>query len=203
MAAFPLLAASLTDDPLPIAAAAAAQIAITPGIRFRVTWLVRHRVLRTLALTVAAVAAADSAWFAIFVLYVEDVLDLPVLAYGVLLATGALGGLAGVALADRLVRGTRHRTVLAWSIAITAGAPVLLLAAPETWAAVVVVALTSGSFGVLNVAAVSLRQRLVPEGLLWLAAGYGLHAPFVLSGIVAMAATAAWLQTPPSSAVST
>jgi len=196
------------------------ELTITPGVRFALTWLARHRVLRTLALVFAAVAAADSAWFAIFVLYVEDVLDLPAVGYGALLATGAVGGLAGAALADRLVRGTRHRRVVGWSMAVTAGAPVLLLVAADTWAAVVVVVATSGAFGVLNVAALSLRQRLVPQGLLgrvigasrtlvygaaalgavlggWLAARYGLHAPFVFSGAVAVVATTAWWLTPP------
>jgi MFS family permease len=178
-------------------------------------WLAGHRVLRTLAVVVAAVAAADSAWFAIFVLYARDVLDAGTVAFGALLAVGAAGGLAGSLCADRLIATRRHRGVLAWSFAVTAGVPALLLLAPRLWAAVVVVVVTSASFAVLNVGAVSLRQRLVPEGLLGrvtaasrtlvfggaaagtlgggvLASTLGLASPFVLSAVVAVLATAAW-----------
>ncbi len=201
--------------PLSLGRLSPVEVAVTPGVRFGIAWLRRHRLLRTLVVVVAAVAAADSAWFAIFVLYVRQVLDLPPVWYGGLLATGAAGGLLGAAVADRLVRRSGHRQVLAWSLAVTAGAPVLLLASHETWAAATVVVVTSGSFAVLNVTAVSLRQRMVPAGLLgrvtgasrslvygasalgavaggWLAGSFGLGAPFVMSGLVALAATITW-----------
>ncbi|MFG3698100.1 MFS transporter [Micromonospora sp. NPDC047620] len=178
-------------------------------------WLARQSVLRTLVLVGAAVAAADSAWFAIFVLYARDSLGLGALGFGLLLATGAGGGLAGSLVADRLIARFRHRHVLTWSMAVTAGAPALLVVAPHRVAAVVVVVSTSAAFAVLNVAALSLRQRLVPGDLLGrvvaasrvltygctalgalaggaLAAGLGLDAPFLLSGAVAVAATVAW-----------
>ncbi|MEU4643422.1 MFS transporter [Micromonospora sp. NPDC023814] len=178
-------------------------------------WLARQSVLRTLVLVGAAVAAADSAWFAIFVLYARDSLGLGALGFGLLLATGAGGGLAGSLLADRLIARFRHRHVLTWSMAVTAGAPALLVVAPHRVAAVAVVVSTSAAFAVLNVAALSLRQRLVPGDLLGrvvaasrvltygctalgalaggaLAAGLGLDAPFLLSGAVAVAATVAW-----------
>lgn len=127
---------------------------------------------------------------------------------------GGCGGLTGALLADRLVGRRRHRAVLLGSIAVTAMTPTLLLAAPTTWAAVVVVA-TSGGFGVLNVVASSLRQRLTPPGLLgrvtaaWrtvvfgagavgalgggaVASWQGLQAPFVLSAVLGVAAVALW-----------
>ncbi|MEU2664906.1 MFS transporter [Micromonospora sp. NPDC007220] len=178
-------------------------------------WLVRQPVLRTLVVVGAAVAAADSAWFAIFVLYARQSLGLGALGFGLLLATGAAGGLAGSLVADRLIGRFRHRRVLAWSMAVTAGTPALLAVAPHRIAAVVVVVVTSASFAVLNVAALSVRQRLVPGDLLGrvvaasrmlsygctalgalaggaLAAGLGMRAPFLFSATVAVAATAAW-----------
>ncbi|MGC4789231.1 MFS transporter [Micromonospora sp. DT178] len=178
-------------------------------------WLARQPVLRTLVVVGAAVAAADSAWFAIFVLYARQSLGLGALGFGLLLATGAAGGLAGSLVADRLIGRFRHRAVLAWSMAVTAGTPALLAVAPHRIAAVVVVVTTSASFAVLNVAALSVRQRLVPGDLLGrvvaasrmlsygctalgalaggaLAAGLGMRAPFLFSATVAVAATAAW-----------
>ncbi|WP_416901473.1 MFS transporter [Micromonospora echinospora] len=186
-----------------------------PGALAGLRWLVRQPVLRTLVVVGAAVAAADSAWFAIFVLYARESLGLGAVGFGLLLATGAAGGLAGSFGADRLIARFRHRVVLTWSLAVTAGAPVLLAVAPNRIAAVAVVVATSASFAVLNVAALSIRQRLVPGGLLGrvvaasrmltfsctalgalaggaLAAGAGVEAPFLFSGAVAVVATAAW-----------
>jgi MFS family permease len=197
----------------------ARRMPVEPGTPVRVLdglrWLVRQPVLRTLAFTVAAIAAADSAWFAIFVLYAREHLGLHVLGFGLLLATGAAGGLAGSFAADRLVAAFRHRHVLTWSMASTAGFPVLLVVAPNLVAAVVVVTVTSAAFAVLNVAALSIRQRLVPDGLMGrvvaasrtltygcsalgalaggvLAAAAGTEAPFLFSGVIAIAATLAW-----------
>ncbi|MEV6692222.1 MFS transporter [Micromonospora sp. NPDC051196] len=185
------------------------------GVLAGLRWLVRQPMLRTLVLVTAAVAAADTAWFAIFVLYARDALDLGAFGFGLLLATGAAGGLLGSFTADRLIARFRHRTVLTGSMAVTAGVPVLLAVVADRAVAVVVVVATSAAFAVLNVAALSVRQRLVPGGLLGrviaasrlvtysctalgalaggaLAARAGLGAPFVFSGAVAVAATAAW-----------
>ncbi|MEV4713915.1 MFS transporter [Micromonospora sp. NPDC049374] len=185
------------------------------GVLAGLRWLVRQPMLRTLVLVTAAVAAADTAWFAIFVLYARDALGLGAFGFGLLLATGAAGGLIGSFAADRLVARFQHRSVLTWSMAVTAGVPVLLAVVGHRAVAVVVVVTTSAAFAVLNVAALSVRQRLVPGGLLGrviaasrlvtysctalgalaggaLAARAGIEAPFLFSGVVAVAATVAW-----------
>ena len=185
------------------------------GVWAGVTWVGRHRVLRALVAAGAFVALADSAWFAVFVLYTEVRLDLGAVGFGLLLATGAVGGLAGAWGAEHVIGRRRHGPVLLWSMAVTASAPALLLAVPARWAAVVVVVVTSAAFGVFNVAAVSLRHRLVPERLLgrvvaaWrtvvlgagalgavaggaVASARGLDAPFVLSALLGVLAVGIW-----------
>jgi len=185
------------------------------GVLAGMRWLLANPVMRALVLVVAAVGAADSAWFAIFVLYARDSLGLGAVGFGLLLATGAAGGLLGSFAADRLIARFAHRTVLAWSLAVTAGVPVLLVTAPNRWAAATVVVTTSASFAVLNVAALSIRQRTVPANLLGrvvaasrtltyataalgallggaLAGALGAQAPFLFSGLVAVLATAGW-----------
>ena len=185
------------------------------GVRAGLRWLARDRSLRTLALTVAAIALADSAWFAVFVLYAEQRLGLGPAGFGTLLAMGAGGGLGGALLADRLVAGRRHRVVITGSALLATIPPCLLVAAGERWAAGAVVVATSAAFGMLNVAAASLRHRAIPTHLLgrvtatWrtgvygatavgallgglLASRAGLDAPFVVSGALGTAATAAW-----------
>ncbi|WBB53907.1 MFS transporter [Verrucosispora sp. WMMD573] len=207
--------------PLTLAHRATATAGDTPpaadgdGALAGLRWLVRQPMLRTLVFVTAAVAAADTAWFAIFVLYARDALDLGAFGFGLLLATGAAGGLIGSFAADRLVARFHHRSVLTWSMAVTAGVPVLLAVVGHRAVAVLVVITTSAAFAVLNVAALSVRQRLVPGGLLGrviaasrvvtysctalgalaggaLAARAGIEAPFLFSGIVAVAATVAW-----------
>ncbi|WP_019870360.1 MFS transporter [Salinispora oceanensis] len=187
----------------------------SPGVMAGLRWLAGQRVLRTLALVTAAVAAADSAWFAILVLYAEGPLGIGATGFGILLAAGALGGLLGSFLVDRLVAGRRHRMILTCSLAITAGIPATLAVTTQLWAAILVIVVTSGSFAVLNVTVVSLRQRLVPRELLGrtvaagrtlsfsaaavgallggvLTATIGIEAPFIFSGLVAVLATTAW-----------
>lgn len=187
----------------------------SPGVVAGLRWLAGQRVLRTLALVTAAVAAADSAWFAILVLYAEGPLGIGATGFGILLAAGALGGLLGSFIVDRLVAGRRHRMILTCSLAITAGIPAVLAVTTQLWAAILVIVVTSGSFAVLNVTVVSLRQRLVPRELLGrtiaagrtlsfsaaaagallggvLTAAIGIEAPFIFSGLVAVLATTAW-----------
>lgn len=186
------------------------------GIKAGLSWLSHQPVLRALVLVVAVIALADSAWFAVFVLYSEGRLGLGPTGFGALLALGAGGGLAGALLADRLVAGRRHRAAIGWSAAVAACSPGLLLLAPHLWLAATVVIATSAAFGVLNVAAAGLRYRMVPGELLGrvsaasqtsayvasaagalaggaAAAARGLTAPFGLSVVLGGIATMTWL----------
>lgn len=188
------------------------------GIKIGLLWLGRQRFLKVLMTTVAFVAVADSAWFSIFVVYSNRTLGLGPAGFGALLALGAVGGLAGALGADRLIARLRHRTVIGWAATVAAVTPCALLMIADIWVARAVVLITSGAFGVLNVAAMSLRHRLVPAELLgrvsatWrvsvygagavgalvggaLASAYGLDAPFLLSGALGMAIAIAWART--------
>jgi len=189
--------------------------AVPAGVRAGVLWLARHRTPRTLLLAGALVAVADSAWFAVLVVYAEVRLGLGAVGFGALLAAGAVGGLVGALVADRTIDGHRHAPVLLWSMIVTAGAPGLLLLAPQRWAAVVVVVSTSAAFGLFNVAAQSVRHRLVPEQVLgrviaaWrtvvlgagalgalaggvLASAHGMDAPIAFSVALGALAAALW-----------
>lgn len=185
------------------------------GIRAGLGWVVRHRILCGLIVSAALVALADAAWFAIFVLFVQVHLDAGPLGFGTYLAVGAGGGLLGALSAERMISVRRHRGVLLVSMAVTAMTPALLLVAPSITATLMVVIVTSAGFGVLNVAAVSLRQRLTPEDLLgrvtaaWrtvvlgagavgtlcggvIASWQGLYAPFALSAMLGLLAVLLW-----------
>jgi MFS family permease len=210
-----LLMLYLPASLLAVRPAATDEDTVRDGVGAGLGWLARHRVLRGLLTAVALVALADAAWFAVFVLYTQVELDAGAIGFGGYLAIGAAGGLVGALAAARLTGQRRHRAVLLGSFAVTALIPALLLAAPTAWAAVIVVTATSAGFGVLNVAAVSVRQRLTPDRLLgrvgasWptvllgaeaagglaggaIASWQGLQAPFVLSAALGLVAVALW-----------
>jgi len=74
--------------------------AVAAGLR----WLWRHRLLRTLGLSMGVGNIAFGAAFAVFVLYCRDRLGLSEVGYGFLLTAFAVGGLAGTTVATRLTR---------------------------------------------------------------------------------------------------
>lgn len=121
--------------------------------------------LATLTGASAVLAAVDAAWFALLVLFVGDRLGLGPGGFGLLLAIGAVGGLAGAFVADRRPD---------WSITVVAalvfGSSALSLLALGMFPTVVVTAavlvVTSGAFALWNVHAVSMRQRLSPNEML-------------------------------------
>src|SRR5689334_770758 len=135
---------------------------LAEGIR----WLLRHRDVRDLTIAVGVISAMDAAWFAVFVLYVIRILHLQPGAYGVLLAIGALGGIATGAAGARLTR-----RLGPWPSLLLAGLTMAVTqAALGLTSSVIIAALTqfasSGAFALFNMTAVTMQQRLVPAGLL-------------------------------------
>jgi len=129
-------------------------------------WLWRHRLLRVLALALAAMNGVMAATMATFVLFAQELLLLDGLGFGLLLATGSLGGLLGSVLAPR---------VTAW----LGGGRSLLLIVAAPIVGFTVIALTSSpvlaglAFAAYfftavtwNVVTVSLRQTLIPDAML-------------------------------------
>jgi MFS family permease len=178
---------------------------IAEGVR----WLVRHRILRSLAIALGIINFVGMAAMAILVLYARDVLDLSPTEYGLLLTAEAAGAVLGSMVASRISARLGPGTTLALAILVSAGS----FFVPVVWAAPVPVAasLAVGAFGglVWNVITVSMRQSLVPDDLLgrvnsayrlvgWgtmplgalagglIADAFGLRAPFLMAGVVAV-----------------
>jgi MFS family permease len=176
---------------------------IAEGIR----WLRRHRLLRTLAMTLGVLNLLSSGVYAILVLYALEVLDLSEQGYGILLVAGGIGALIGSFLARALTARIGPGSLLVVAM-VCIGAAYLV---PALWANPIAVGAAlaiEGGFGVAwNVVTVSMRQAIVPDALLgrvnrayrllgWgtmpigallggvLAQTFGLRAPFVLAGVV-------------------
>jgi MFS family permease len=129
-------------------------------------WVWHHRAIRDVMVMAAVVSAMDSAWFAIFVLYVMKVLHQQAGAYGLLLAVGAVGGItAGAAAATLTRRIGPWRTLLAAGLTLAVSQAVLGLTGSVIIAALLQV-LGSAAFALFNVTAVTMRQRQVPDALL-------------------------------------
>lgn len=134
---------------------------ISEGVR----WLWRHRLLRTLAVTMAIGNVVFCAAFAVFVLYATERLGLDPAGYGLLLTAFAVGGLLGTLLAPRLLRTLNAALLLRAGLAVEMAlhATLALTRMPLLAAAIIVV------FGVHTMVwgnvVVTLRQRSVPSAL--------------------------------------
>jgi len=148
--------------PAPASRAVSVRRDLAEGIR----WLLHHRDVRDLTIAVGVISAMDAAWFAVFVLYVVQILHLRPGAYGVLLAIGALGGIATGAAGARLTR-----RLGPWPSLLLAGLTMAVTqAALGLTSSVIIAALTqfasSGAFALFNMTAVTMQQRRVPAALL-------------------------------------
>jgi MFS family permease len=141
---------------------------ITADIAEGLRYLVRHRLLRTLAIMVGVMNLASSATQAIFVLYAvaPGPMGLSEPLFGVLITAFAIGSLAGSLLAERAERRIGRQAILLVAIVVSA----VTLAVPGFTANPILVGasfVVSGAFMVMwNVITVSLRQRIVPDALL-------------------------------------
>jgi MFS family permease len=137
---------------------------IGEGLRF----LLGHRVLRTLALVLGVQNLLNTATMAIFVLYAvsRDGLGLSSFGVGLVLTSGAFGGLVGSLVASRLEASVGRARLLVIAVVVLAGAT----AVPGITTNIVAVCASfviSALFGVAwNVVTVSLRQRIIPNAML-------------------------------------
>ncbi|MFJ6672078.1 MFS transporter [Actinosynnema sp. NPDC091369] len=138
---------------------------IAEGLRF----LLRHRLLRGLAVVVGLFNVANTASGAVLVLYAVgpgSAMGLTGQVFGLLLTAPAVGSLVGSLVAERVIAALgRGRALAAGFVAGT-----LMVAAPavtiDPYAVAAAFAVAGCGIAVLNVVAVSLRQHVTPDRLL-------------------------------------
>ncbi|MEV0136098.1 MFS transporter [Dactylosporangium sp. NPDC050688] len=136
--------------------------AIKAGVRH----LAHTRELRILAMSMGAYNFGYNLALATFVLYVTDVLDVSDAVYGVLLAAGAIGGVAVGWRAGLLTRNLSYRqTAAIVHVGQALGWAGIALAA-NVWVTGVMFVLLGASGSLSSVAIGSARQALTPDGLL-------------------------------------
>jgi len=110
--------------------------------------------------------ALDAAWFAVLVLYAIQILHQRPGGYGLLLAFGALGGIAVGGIAHRITRRLGPwRSLLLAGLALAATQAGLGLTANVAIAAVMVLA-SSAAWALFDITVTTMRQRQVPAVLL-------------------------------------
>jgi MFS family permease len=169
-------------------------------------WLLRNRLLRTLAVVIVVDNVLAAGFYATLVLFATRILHLGAAHYGFLMAAYAVGALTGSLVADRLQRLIGRARAIVLSIVLF-GAPFLAVALfPDFWlvgALLAVVGLGEAIWGVLTTA---LRQAAIPPAMLgrvmsafrlvtWtsasvgalaggMLASYSLRAPALLAGVL-------------------
>lgn len=186
-----LLRRRMDDRPPPTSAARTSLgTELADGLRY----LLGHRLLRTLAMLLAAINAISGAVVSLLVLYVLEVMDYPEAAYGWFMAVFAIGGIVGAAAVPQLkARVGTFTAVLLAAGGFTVGA-LLMGLLPYLPLVVVGIVVTGIGSSLWNVITMSLRQRIVPSHMLGRVTGVyrmlGLGAiPFgaAAGGVVAQA----------------
>ena len=177
-------------------------------------WLVRQRLLRTMALLIGLLNVTLTAALAVLVLLVKERLHAGSVGYGLLLTAMAVGGILGSLVGDRLISRVTATWTVRVGLLVEALTHLALAASRSVW----LVGLALFAFGVhgslWGIVASSLRQRLTPPELLgrvgsaylFIAAGgncvgallgggvaawLGLTAPYWLGFVVALLVSAA------------
>lgn len=124
------------------------------------------RTLRALAAATTLQGAGTWMLMAVLVLYTLETLQAPAAGYGLLITAYAVGSLAGTALNSLLAARTGVRVRLS-SAALLGGLSIIGLSANRTFTVAAVAMVVLGvAIMVLNISAVTLRQRHTPEHLL-------------------------------------
>ena len=152
---------SVKQPPPPTATRSLIRTDIKEGLQ----WLMRHQVLRGLALAASLSVLGMQMTAAIFVLFAQDLLHLSDRWYGALIAIGAVGAVAGGLLAERLSRRLSslliiYGTVVVWTLCMFAEG-----FWPRLWVSATVTAAMAFGTTVWNTVTVSMRQRIVPGNM--------------------------------------
>jgi MFS family permease len=129
-------------------------------------WLWRHPLLRRLAVILGILNALGTGTQAVFVLLGQEILHLGAAEFGLLLSSGAVGGVVGSLVASRFSARLGSGATLQFSLitgALTSIGIGLTSSALLVW---LMFAITSLGAVMWNVVTVSLRQTIIPDRLL-------------------------------------
>lgn len=163
-------------------------------------WLVRHKLLRALAIVSGLASIAYMMPFSILVLFAEDVLGLGPTGYGLLLAVSALGGLLGSVIAPRLRHKLGYAAMTTASLGLGSISLFAIYLSDIPWMVAALLAAYILHAVLFGICVSSLRQRLVPDELRGRVNAvtklFGLAGLAIGSGLGGILATVGSLATP-------
>ncbi|WP_127499847.1 MFS transporter [Actinoplanes solisilvae] len=178
----------------PVVVAEPARPGLLAEIGDGLRWLLRHRILRTLAVTMAVGNVVFCAAFAIFVLYAAQRLGLTDVGYGLLLVAFAVGGLLGTLVAPPLIRRVNAAALLRSGLLVEVALHTTLTLTREPWIAAAMIVVFGIHTTVWGVVVTTIRQRDVPPAMYGRVAGVysfldlgGAALGSLLGGLVATA----------------
>jgi MFS family permease len=142
------------------------QVTLRASMRQGARWLLGHRLLRTLALTVAVSDVGLGAVASVLVLVARVRLGLGPVGYGLLLTASAIGGIAGGLLAARAVRIIGPGWVLRVEMIVETATYVGLALTRSAVLGGGLLALLGLHLVMFSTVSASLRQSLAPPGML-------------------------------------
>jgi MFS family permease len=167
---FAVAAVLLRRLPLPRAAVEARTEPLLAGLRTDVRegsrYLADHAVLRRLAVVNGFSNLGNTAFGAVFVVFVVGPLDLPARTYGWFLAALAAGGVVGSVLASRVLRALGHATTIKVAAVVATAVYATAATTSRPWVMAGCATMLGGVSMVWNVGTRVLRQTLVPDALL-------------------------------------
>jgi MFS family permease len=156
------------------------------------TWFLRNRLLRLLALVVASLAFCQAVVFAELVLYGTHQLQLGRAGYGLFFAGAAAGNVVGSLLAGRIHGKWGPARCLVAAATLAGAAYLVLSVTTAVWVAAAVLFAEAVGVAVGNVTTLSLRQRVIPHELL---GRVGAAFRFLLYGLIPLGALTGGLLT--------
>lgn len=163
-------------------------------------WLLRHRLLRSLAIVSGLASVAYVTPFSIPVIFAEEDLGLDPAGYGILLSVSALGGLVGSAMAAPLRRKIGYAASTTGSLALGSLSLFAIYLTDIAWVAALCLTTYILHAVLFSVCVSSLRQRLVPDDLRGrvnaISKLFGLAGLAIGAGLGGLIASAATLGTP-------
>jgi MFS family permease len=186
------LVATIRGHFRPQGAADAQRVSLRVEIAQGLRWLLAHRLLRALAVLVGLMNLASIAGQAIMVLFVQELLGLGSVGYGLLLAAHGVGGVLGSLVATRLGRHADTATLLLSAVVIRAVAWLVFAVVSNAWIAGAMLTIWGMAGAIFGVVGASLRQAIVPDPLMgrvvsaFRVLGYGaVPVGAILGGVVA------------------
>jgi MFS family permease len=177
-------------------------------------WLVRQRLLRTMAILIGLLNVTLTAALSVLVLLAKDRLHVGSVGYGALFSCLAVGGLLGSAFGDRIIARFSATWTIRIGLLVEAATHVVLATSHNAYAVGAIFFAFGIHCALWTIASVSLRQRLTPPEMLGrvgsanlfvsaggncvgailcgaLATAFGLSAPYWVGFVVAILVSAA------------